>query len=392
VASAGPSTVTGPLLSYGNRVVEGPIVDGAALTDAMVRLIGGAKQEVILEFFDFDPNSWMALRLRDAISALPSSVQVFLMAHPATGNYGTGIWGFVTERPRTLVRRLDDFFHDSRVHVGGWKTGVDVRRLFHSKAVIVDGERALLTDTNVQDRADPVGTSEHARGWFQLGMVVEGEVVTALRRDAWDAWEGTYPKRMPLPERAPTPGVPNCTPMVLLSRSAGAGRQASANLGYDFFLRSARRALRIVTPNLNDAMALEAIAAATEQADVSLILSKGFNESTESLPGQGGGNQRNVERLVKKSHSPSRLHIRWFAREVGIPIEGNGEGASHAKWASVDGVAMILGSQNLDTQSWTQSRELNLLVEGADITGRFDALFEQMWNRSAVAFEGERSR
>jgi phosphatidylserine/phosphatidylglycerophosphate/cardiolipin synthase-like enzyme len=48
---------------------------------------------------------------------------------------------------------------------------------------------------------------------------------------------------------------------------------------------------------------------------------------------------------------------------------------------------MILGSQNLDTLSWTSSRELGLAIDDAETTGKFDRAFDEMWERSPVAFD-----
>src|SRR5262249_25455044 len=129
------------------------------------------------------------------------------------------------------------------------------------------------------------------------------------------------------------------------------------------------------------------LADATADADVYVVLSKGFNDSTEKIPSQGGTNEQNVGRLAGDAKNPCNLHVRWFSQTQGVAIDGNGNGASHSKWASVDGQAMILGSQNLDTQSWKKSRELSLAVDDATITARFDKVFHDVWARGPVAFE-----
>lgn len=71
----------------------------------------------------------------------------------------------------------------------------------------------------------------------------------------------------------------------------------------------------------------------------------------------------------------------------GVAVNGNGHGASHAKWASIDGQAMILGTQNLDTQSWHESRELSVLVDDATTTAAFDDVFDAAWADGAPAYE-----
>src|SRR5262249_15248426 len=81
---------------------------------------------------------------------------------------------------------------------------------------------------------------------------------------------------------------------------------------------------------------------------------------------------------------------RWFARD-GVVVEGNGIGASHAKWASADGSVMVLGSQNLDSQSWKRARERGVAIDDPATTQKFDTLFDQIFDSGAVAYEPPRS-
>jgi phosphatidylserine/phosphatidylglycerophosphate/cardiolipin synthase-like enzyme len=216
-------------------------------------------------------------------------------------------------------------------------------------------------------------------------MVLEGEVVSTLRSDAARAWGDAYP-RVALPASPAVVPVAACTRTVVLGRNAGDGEGSSADLGYAALLSGAQTSLNVITPNMNDSGALAALAAATGTADVHVVLSHGFNDSAESLPFEGGTNDTAVARLAELAADPCKLHVRWFTRDTG-EIEGNGAGASHAKWASADGIAMILGSQNLDTQSWTKSRELSVLVDDAATTARFDAVFAGVWARATTAYE-----
>jgi phosphatidylserine/phosphatidylglycerophosphate/cardiolipin synthase-like enzyme len=175
--------------------------------------------------------------------------------------------------------------------------------------------------------------------------------------------------------------------MTLVARAAGAGEDSSADRAIAALFTNAQRQVRAITPNLNDDGALAALARATATADVDLVLSRGFNDNTEALPGQGGTNDKNVPRLASMAANRCRLHIRWFARDPGVAVQGNVVGANHAKWASADGQVMILGSQNLDTQSWKHSREVGVAVDDAATTAGFDALFDEVFARGPVAYE-----
>jgi phosphatidylserine/phosphatidylglycerophosphate/cardiolipin synthase-like enzyme len=374
-ATMAPSTIQ--RVDYrGNRVVGAPLAGGRAITAGMVRLIGTARHEVVLQSFIFE-DSWMAQQLRAAIEALPPNVKVRVLVHPRRG-YGFGLGpGLLGENPWRTRRRLRRLLPFDHVEIGVWKPGDLVgTAALHTKGVVVDGRRALVVDSNVQKNVDPL--DEGGRGWFQLGMEVEGPIAGGLRTDAMAAFgdEGA---------RASGRRV-GSTRMILLGKQAGSGGRNSAAYGYASLFLSARKKLRAISPNLNDSAAVLSLAAATAHSDVYLVLSKGFNERAEWLL-QGGGNARNLRRLRALAADPSRLHVRWYADEAGIvPIGNNSRGPSHAKWASADGRVMVLGSQNLDTQSWKRSREVSVAVDDAEATAGYDAIFDGIWARSRDVF------
>ena len=57
--------------------------------------------------------------------------------------------------------------------------------------------------------------------------------------------------------------------------------------------------------------------------------------------------------------------------------------ASHAKYTSVDDEIAIVGTANMDTQSWNKSREVNVVVDDAPTVAAWDAaLFEADFERA----------
>ena len=380
-ARLAPSTMR--RLDYaGNRVVGGPLVGGRAIADGIVRLIAGARREVILQSFIFE-DSWMARQIADAIAKLPAAVKVRVLVHPRRGyafSKGVGILG---ENPWRTRRRLRALLPSANVELGVWRVGdLFGTASLHTKGAIVDGERAIVTDSNIQRNVDPVEVG--GGGWFQLGMEVDGPIAKALREDALSAWQRAEgPSDAAHLEKSAPPGD---TRFILLGKDAASGARSSANLGYGALLLSARDKVRAITPNLNDSAAVLALAAATAHADVYVVLSKGFNEAAQWLF-QGGGNARNVRRLRAMAADPNRLHVRWYTLADGrVPVGNSGE-PSHAKYASADGKVMILGSQNLDTQSWKRSREVSVAGDDAATTAQFDQVFDGIWARSAIAYE-----
>jgi phosphatidylserine/phosphatidylglycerophosphate/cardiolipin synthase-like enzyme len=119
------------------------------------------------------------------------------------------------------------------------------------------------------------------------------------------------------------------------------------------------------------------VGAAARGVEVLLLLSKGFDERTQRL-GQGGGNASNVRKLVRAlrrqagSGGVMHLDVRWYATaQNGVPVEGNGPGSSHVKGATFDDQVLIVGSGNMDSQSWYRSRELNVVIDSAEATARW---------------------
>jgi phosphatidylserine/phosphatidylglycerophosphate/cardiolipin synthase-like enzyme len=131
------------------------------------------------------------------------------------------------------------------------------------------------------------------------------------------------------------------------------------------------------TPNLNDNDAKAALLEAVRRGvRVDVILSKGFNDATEVAPGQGGTNDTNAaalyDALADLPDACDRLRIRWYSRDGQAPVVGNGIYASHAKYTSVDSAIAVVGTANMDTQSWNNSREVNVLVDDPDLTTAWD--------------------
>ncbi len=120
-----------------------------------------------------------------------------------------------------------------------------------------------------------------------------------------------------------------------------------------------------------------------------MLLSKGYEDFTESLPGQGGTNEEVVRELYDDLASSgvrdpcSALQVRWYSRDGVQPIVGAVGRPSHVKYASFDGRVSIVGSANMDTQSWSHSREINVVVDDPAVTAAWDtALFEHDFARS----------
>jgi phosphatidylserine/phosphatidylglycerophosphate/cardiolipin synthase-like enzyme len=381
-ARSQPSTIPRNLQTTGNRVASAPLIGARAIGGSLHELIRSAKHEVFLQFFVFDPNTWLARQVRDAAAQLPRDVPVYLLVGTIPRLMGGA-------SPSAKRRELEQFFASTpNVKIGLYSAGKLSRNILHTKAAVADNARALVLDMNIERLADP--KSEGGLGWFQLGVRVDGPIASTMRLDAVSAWQRAQRgATLPAPPPAPT-ASPAGVAMTFLARDGGAREDhSSGNAGLLALFQGARDRVRVITPNLNDDAALRALGAATRHADVEILLSKGFNDHWVSFPFQGGTNAQNVVRLARLAADPSRLKIRWFVPEgYTHAVDGNVADASHAKWASADGRVMVLGSQNLDTQSFDHSREAGVAIDDAATTGQFDRIHQSIWVRSEVAFDG----
>ncbi len=285
----------------------------------------------------------------------------------------------------------------------------------HTKTLVVDGHEAIVTGANIQDQHN------YAEPWFDTGYRFSGEVAYALRADFDQAWkksklfvcgatsaddpdERCY-KRTTAIERTDAPAIaPSlekvCVPMLVTTRAKDSNpfsnrTDNTQDRAFVAAITNAQRVVRIHTPNLNDDAAKKAIVGALEKNPelvVEIVLSKGFNESAMNLPGQGGGNESNAKKLydeLARKQVPrfcERLRIRWYSHDGVEPVVGNGPYASHAKYASFDDHITIVGSANMDTQAWNNSREVNVAVDSEEVTRAWDdAVFKPSFNRGIDA-------
>ena len=82
----------------------------------------------------------------------------------------------------------------------------------------------------------------------------------------------------------------------------------------------ARRRIRVATPNLNDDAAKRALLdAARRGVTVEVVLSEGFNDATDGLPGQGGTEHRQRPLALPDALARGRRGRVWTAADPVVP-------------------------------------------------------------------------
>ncbi|MGY0215972.1 phospholipase D-like domain-containing protein [Endozoicomonadaceae bacterium StTr2] len=402
------------LVTTYRNTVESVAIGGDEIFDSFSDVIRGARQEVLIQTFSWEPNSpGVQKHIIPALRALQREahqhperfrlpLKIKILVNQARGPAAKFMKRKKGNRAPTIENLLPGFKPDRRLlDVRG---GVHANRLtdgLHSKTVVADGCRAAITGANIQ-RRNHAGTEGRGLAAYDTGTVVRGEVGMALRSGFMHNWvrgldARDKPNRQVRPLRYPPdfsrdPEL-TATPITVLTRKANpniAERSIDCpqSQGLLTAINEAEKRIAIQSPNLNNAVLIKALATAVERGvKVELLLSKRFNEQRESAMGAGGTNAEAVSKLFQLCGHPNpNLDIRWYVPPGDTePVEENkpGEGASHAKFASFDDHMVVVGSANMDNQSWYYADETSLAISGKDNTCYIrDRLFQPAFDRS----------
>ena len=433
---AGGTVAPEYLLTTRNRMHPKVLRGISEVFAAQRAMIASANEEVLIQNFAYHHDSDGAKEISEGLKELQARRQAEHPDGPPVVVRFLINQGRLTHphSKRDLDRELDRLGLDPRfVKV---ETAAHVHHLFgvlHSKVVVVDRRKALMSGANLErffsEPTEATGPSSrlaavaqalrspstgedgraHGRlraarqalfpqgsGWFDAGYVFEGEIAEGLSSEFGGSWE--LKSGEPLPPLATAPdhqtegaGVP----ILLVTRPAngnvfGGDVHNPQDQAFLAAFRHAKKQIRIVTPNLNDASVKRALLEALMRGvEVQLVLSKGFNDGTERFA--GGTNEQVIaelrRELIASGHGDKGhlLDARWYIAEGGdAPVEGRDDFASHAKYCSVDGQVVFVGSANMDGQAWLHSRETNAVVDSAEHAQRCDhELFEPLFERAA---------
>jgi phosphatidylserine/phosphatidylglycerophosphate/cardiolipin synthase-like enzyme len=402
-----------------NRVDPDVLIEGPEIFPKMAELIEHAESEILFQTFVWEGDSVAAKNIVDALGRLqerlrgeartdrPPVVARFLVDASRFGipsKKTSDIMPIVAEAieaqkldPSLVVWEIATFEHTT---VGN----------NHGKTLVVDGREAVVTGANPERVHDP------GEPWHDSGYHVTGDVALALmadfdyawnrgvlwscgsNRDGHDCQHDTRPIRhVPLASYLPED---TCKPILVIGRKRNANpfNNRTDNTQDRAFLaafRGASSRIRIETPNLNDDAAKKALLDAIGRGVVvELIVGRKFNESAQNVPGQGGGNEENMRKLYEKLRERGvekpcdMLRARYYSFDGVEAVVGNGPRASHTKYATIDGAVAIVGSTNMDTQSWNNAHEVDLVVDDAEVVRAWDQqLFEADFAR-AIPVDG----
>jgi phosphatidylserine/phosphatidylglycerophosphate/cardiolipin synthase-like enzyme len=391
-------------------------IRGPAIFQAHRRLIAEAQEEVLLQTYVWESESASAREIMQGLEDLQTNRQKLCpnCREPVVvrilANYGPTLLDVVNKiiagvpildygadaRKAIMAMGLDPKVLDLQVLTYAHK-GFGSN---HVKNLVVDGQIALVTGANAQRFNDP------DINWYDVGYVMGGDIAKGLRIDAINnmiraglgtekdgdqhlarglgvSYDKTFETIYPVEKMMEDPFIDSVgIPAVIAARNGNGVPSTSnnnaQNRAFQAVFQGARSVIKLQTPNLNDDAAIREVAAAVRRGvRVEMVLSKLFNCESESAIGQGGQNEMGALRFLREFSAAAPqgpLHdLRWFAMmqdgqavrvvdNVRAKKPEERKNNAHAKFLAVDGEVAVIGSANMDTQSWNQSRELNVLV------------------------------
>lgn len=416
------TTPLSPLITTGNKVLK--FEPGTEL--AMLNLcenIRAAKHEILLQVYEWDDCDEAGRMVREALhDRIVQARQEWRRAPLMIRVVVNHSWPSLTNTTHHLLREL--FNETVQKDPSGEQVLVELSQrkgfafsVVHAKYAVMDG-RTLLLRTNNFLTMDGV-----ARDFYNFSTQIEGAVASTVRDD-WlslraestlvkDASHrpATWPELSIFQatasgEDAPLNGshdqVESGSPMAVLAKNSRAnfmteGPTNPQNAGLISLIDATEHEIISLNPALN----VRSIKRAIEDAiilrgvDVTLVLSLNMNRQVQHRM-QGGDNTDTLfeifGHLIARGgvDAARRLHVRWASNGTGGPAPIDSLGNNHAKTALYDGEALWMGSMNWDWQSWSNSRELSVVVFDRAVVPRWQQeIWLPVWQKAAPLAIGD---
>ena len=399
-------------LAQRNTIDSKVLVGSEEIFKRMSEMIEEAKDNIYYQTWKFEPESDAAKSLFDALEKLNNKegskkVQVWLMINDV-----------IPDTKRQIREKINKALESKGLHE---EKGIvlsfgifNAKRLGanHARSLSVDGKVALVTGANTSlnfnfGKEGPAG-SEVSKGMYDSGYVLRGDIVSVLDADFAQIWNGTTVEVEIKKKRITGPSWSNklpqttCKSPVLFTRNKakalpnwGAAPQSSINEAHLAAFSAATKSLDIITPNMNVREVEKAIVSQlVNNKDIKIRIILGF-KSVKELERQYGDHNKNTAKGIYREVArktglslddlckSKRLQIVWYSDDGKSAAEGAKPPSSHAKYTNIDNQVTYIGSGNMDRQSWVNSREIGLFVDGKELAQKWhEQVFQPAFERS----------
>lgn len=363
-----PRPIRDFLAREGVRFTEGNRVevfeDGAAGLAAMLAAIERAEKRIHLETYIYRSDA-TGRRFADALEARARAGVAVRVLYDAIGSLtlDTAIFRGLRAAGGEIVA-----FNPIRGLYPRWLP----RRRDHRKLLIVDGAIGFTGGLNIGDEYDK-GPDDGIAHWRDTHLAIEGPAVRDLEAVFLESWFRADAPNLPwtaLLAEEPSPrGDIRCAVVP-------DGPVYRRRMMRDLFLigmYGSTRQVDLTSPYFApDRRVLRALSVTSGRGlRISLILA--------------GYTDHPILRRAARNLIPRLL-------ATGVEVFEHHAAMLHAKSAVFDSRWVVVGTSNLDRQSFQHSYEVNLILEGGDIAQRLQAIFQRDRARSTRIDEGMLAR
>jgi phosphatidylserine/phosphatidylglycerophosphate/cardiolipin synthase-like enzyme len=289
----------------------------------------------------------------------------------------------------------------------------------HCKYFIIDSAELVITGDNLYAHSNFTPAS-----WNDAGFEISGSGVSSqVRLDFKRLWNKSTPcsdnwtrleidvgptsnnnNNSTMPIASSAANSSNSFPILVLSRIESNSMlnwqnsmlRNSHNQAFLAVIYHALHSLDIMSPNINSLPFQLALIHALKRGIKVRMLISGCNcgkFTAQNFPFQGGDSKQAMHSLytrypeIMQAYLQSeQLEFKWFALD-GVTVNmPRMEGRNHSKLLLADNAISIVGSGNMDSQSWRHSAELNLLLDSEAATQRIrEEIFDRLWSTSVSA-------
>ena len=401
------------VFTTGNTVSRRAFRNGEDIFSMAQEMIKYARKEVLIQTFMYHKGSKSVKAMVDGLESLQAQLKKEKVKTPVQVKIlidnQTGFFGWLEVKPDGLFKS-----HKGKdPYKIGLPTKLDPKyiqlevKLYnhsmlganHSKTIVVDRSKAIITGANMwPDHEGKVpNESDH-------GFMVMGQVALALTHEfsfGWDKgthFSGNSDNSTPLAANKLVPfklpkiaekwakgrAIETNIPIMVVTRQAvnnplKRNAQNPQDVAFETLFEQAKSHINIISPNVNAAPVVKALGEALSRGvNVNILISRNYQDEVGMVPMQGGTNLKVVKKLhkirdglfKKNPKSTGNLDIRWYVSRSG-EVSYKHTHATHTKFLSVDNQVVLVGSANLDTQSWYHSREANILIDDHDVAKKW---------------------
>ena len=325
-------------LHKGNRVEI--LTNGQQFYPAMIEAIRGATHSINMELYIFQPGTIADQFIAALSDRARHGVNVTIVVD-AIGSFS--LRGRPVRRLRRAGCRIESY-QSLR-----WHSLARLNNRTHRELLIIDGRIAFAGGAGIADWWAMKG--RHSKPWRDTMARIEGPIVAALQGVAAENWLECCGEILTGPEYFPALNAVGDTTAFVV-RSSPADRATASRVTFQLLIEGADHEVRISTPYLLPDRALQRalIGLAERGVAVSII-----------VPGR-----LTDQRWVR--YASRRLWGRLL--EAGVRIHEYRSTMMHAKVLIVDGEWTVLGTTNMDNQSFEHNDEVNVALCDAGVAAR----------------------